>query len=692
MSRFIIVEGNSNDKDNVRVIMVKGEQGYSAYDLYVKHGGTLTEEEWLDAFLNAENYYSKSEVDTSQTNQNNKINKKIYHFNNISDMKAYNLQNGEMAITKGYYAENDGGAGKYIIVNDNTLIEDGGLIHNLNNGLKAKLNIENYIIPEQFGAKGDGVTDDSNCFTNCFKSGLPIICTKDKTYAITHVGLNNSNIYLDGQGCTFKNIKLDMSEWASGSANFKGISSMFADDVQNITDESQPYEQAYFKNFTVDQDCYNVTGLSEMHWGGLFTPFLLWNCYNIRIENVKAINTIQTPFHLYGAKNVFLTNSYFENIGKNPYIGVSARNIVNVSAITNPHYPIVEINNITGINVNDEVIRADGCKSVKISNCTFEKIGGTIIEAHSNADNVTKLAPYRELNINNCTMNECKGLFHINALNNSPKTTLTVTNTINNNTFNSETATYFGYLYATGNNDIKISNSFFECPHDKYSQGYAHFGGNTNVDFDNCNMIGTQCSVLVRCDSANILKFVNCKLYSLMNILRFTSSENEGYVDFVNCDITATYITTGYIKKYRLMNCIINLTYNSSSGYPVQFTTTNGNVEIIDTDVYFDVSELELESRIFINLSGTLDYLTVKGLNINCDIPLRVRFAPVSKKLLFMNNFLSHDSSAFTGTRALQDGCVTIFLNNTALSSVGTNFVVTGTPTVNANNYHFNFS
>ena len=64
MAKMTIIEGNSNDKDNVRAYMVKGEKGYSAYDLYVQHGGTLTEEQWLDAFLNADNYYNKSETDT----------------------------------------------------------------------------------------------------------------------------------------------------------------------------------------------------------------------------------------------------------------------------------------------------------------------------------------------------------------------------------------------------------------------------------------------------------------------------------------------------------------------------------------------------------------------------------------------------------------------------------------------------
>lgn len=72
MSQMTIIEGNNNNKDDVRVIMVKGEKGYSAYDIYVQNGGTLTEEEWLNAFLNADNFYSKSETDDLLDNKADK--------------------------------------------------------------------------------------------------------------------------------------------------------------------------------------------------------------------------------------------------------------------------------------------------------------------------------------------------------------------------------------------------------------------------------------------------------------------------------------------------------------------------------------------------------------------------------------------------------------------------------------------
>lgn len=63
MSKITIIEPNTNDKDQTRNYLVKGEKGYSAYELYVRNGGTMTEAQWLDAFLSAENYYSKSETD-----------------------------------------------------------------------------------------------------------------------------------------------------------------------------------------------------------------------------------------------------------------------------------------------------------------------------------------------------------------------------------------------------------------------------------------------------------------------------------------------------------------------------------------------------------------------------------------------------------------------------------------------------
>ena len=113
------------------------------------------------------NYYEISEIDSLLNEKVNtsdieddltKITKKPYYFNNVAEMKAYNLKNGDYVITKGYYSANDGGHGEYIISND-VLTDNGGTIHELSNGLIAKLIIkDNTINIKQLGAKETDVT------------------------------------------------------------------------------------------------------------------------------------------------------------------------------------------------------------------------------------------------------------------------------------------------------------------------------------------------------------------------------------------------------------------------------------------------------------------------------------------------------------------------------------------------------
>lgn len=85
----------------------------------------------------------------------------VHTYDSVALMKIDSkLKEGMYVKTKGYYNANDGGHGDYIIVNNDTLVADNGLIHNLTNGLKAKLIINNDCI----NVKQFGVTD--NNFSN----------------------------------------------------------------------------------------------------------------------------------------------------------------------------------------------------------------------------------------------------------------------------------------------------------------------------------------------------------------------------------------------------------------------------------------------------------------------------------------------------------------------------------------------
>lgn len=89
--------------------------------------------------------------------------KAIRYYNTVADMVAdTTLKNGMQVKTSGYYQTHDNGQGEYKIIDDNTLLADNGSIIALQNGLYAKIIInDKNINVKQFGAKGDNYTDDS---------------------------------------------------------------------------------------------------------------------------------------------------------------------------------------------------------------------------------------------------------------------------------------------------------------------------------------------------------------------------------------------------------------------------------------------------------------------------------------------------------------------------------------------------
>lgn len=102
-------------------------------------------------------------------------------FDSVADMVASNLESGQTVITKGYYSVNDGGSALYTIrAKDVADVDDGGSIIFLDNGNVAELITDGVINVKQFGAKGDGVTDDRSAFANAiaFANGKTLFVPK----------------------------------------------------------------------------------------------------------------------------------------------------------------------------------------------------------------------------------------------------------------------------------------------------------------------------------------------------------------------------------------------------------------------------------------------------------------------------------------------------------------------------------
>lgn len=125
-----------------------------------------------------------------------------YIVTNITELKQGNYKTGDVVTTKGYSLEGDLGNGIYDIMTEAKYIHlmkksafipkaatqvDGYGNHILNNGLVARLRIDNDDMrPEQWGAKGDGVTNDCPALTHMFAkitSGT-ITFKQDATYLL----------------------------------------------------------------------------------------------------------------------------------------------------------------------------------------------------------------------------------------------------------------------------------------------------------------------------------------------------------------------------------------------------------------------------------------------------------------------------------------------------------------------------
>lgn len=128
-------------------------------------------------------------------------------YDTVAVVKATELTVGTYITTKGYSAIDDGGGATYIIAATQTVDEYGNFT--LANGNVALIKHEQSVLFEQFGAVGDGVTDDHaalQAMLTFAQSDLDYVSgTEGKTYALSEVLILGED---GGDAIEFRNAKL----------------------------------------------------------------------------------------------------------------------------------------------------------------------------------------------------------------------------------------------------------------------------------------------------------------------------------------------------------------------------------------------------------------------------------------------------------------------------------------------------
>ena len=258
----------------------QGIDGRSAYQVAVDNGYIGTEEDWVNDFMTPDGYYNKDEVDE----------KFGIICSNIEEMKSLNLKEGMTVRTLGYYEANDGGGSIYRIrekLQEDT--DDGGSIHIIDN-LVAELIVENDTVNvKQFGAKGDGISDDTESIKNSLKYNdnryKKIVFNKNETYLVHTTLYLYSNSDIELNDCTLK------------------VSSRLL--ILNNIDSIKRSGYGVLKNINIKNGTFDGSTVGIL--------FGLLHGENINIENITFLDCSLAShiFDLGGCKNVNIINCNF---------------------------------------------------------------------------------------------------------------------------------------------------------------------------------------------------------------------------------------------------------------------------------------------------------------------------------------------------------------------------------------------
>lgn len=281
-------------------------------------------------------------------------------FDTVEDMQsATDLEVGMICHTSGFHTSGDGGAAYYTISANGTA--NGMDVLSCANSLYATLIVtEPYVMPEMFGAYGDGVHDDAAAINRMFSYGGRFFSFSPETYKINSpIDIDTYGVNIIGNGCTID----------GGSAHGLRISETSHDiDISGIN---------FLQSFTVGSTALSNYGLGII---GTSTT-ALYQAYNIRVSECSFTGGV-FGINATNVMNLEVCNCDFGSFIYKPSDSAGGYAILEQSCV-NVH--VHDCNFSTGdygrhsVYVSVSQVKTDNLRSqnVTVERCLFDNSGMT---------------------------------------------------------------------------------------------------------------------------------------------------------------------------------------------------------------------------------------------------------------------------------------------------------------------------
>lgn len=354
--------------------------------------------------------------------------KAIFGYDTVSDMiNASNLINGSYAKTLGFYTKNDGGSALYKIRNitNSDVVDNMTIIPMNNTNLIAELIHTDILIPEKFGAKGDGTTDDTKFIQKMIDFGNDKnidINFLSKTYLITNTLYIYTKTKINGNKAILKtndNIVMISSNDAVSYVVIDNLRISGAN-KDGYTDNIAIKINAYYSEFrnlfisNVDTGIYIDTSKAS--------GTLVENRY----ENIRVSGIYHYGLYLGANNNNKVTDGFISNIilnGNNNsslnvfglYIGSAAGYVIDgVHTYGNMYTPIA-LSNSYNTNISNIYIEGFKNRGIQLGSTQLGVNISNVFINHANTENtgtaiyseVSSYLPYKTHagNLNNIRIN-----------------------------------------------------------------------------------------------------------------------------------------------------------------------------------------------------------------------------------------------------------------------------------------------